>query len=119
MLSIIDFLIHMFLRVFSIHLLYLQKEDILKFLIFKEVEEDDYKLYFNDLNNNLKYKVINILISNNYKEFDSKTYDEKVKKENKKLKKENKKLKKKQKEILNSKSWKITKPLRTMKKLMR
>ena len=95
------------------------KEDILKFLIFKEVEEDDYKLYFNDLNNNLKYKVINILISNNYKEFDSKTYDEKVKKENKKLKKENKKLKKKQKEILNSKSWKITKPLRTMKKLMR
>ena len=46
----------------------------------------------------------------------------KLKKENKKLKedktklnKENKKLSKKNKEILSSKSWKLTKPLRSLK----
>ena len=38
-------------------------------------------------------------------------------KENKKLNKENKKLKKKQVEILNSNSWKITKPLRKIRNL--
>lgn len=48
---------------------------------------------------------------------DLKKEKKKLLKENKKLKKEIKKLKKENKEILNSKSWKVTKPLRKIRNM--
>ena len=45
--------------------------------------------------------------------------NKKIKRENKKLRKENKKIKKLNKSLLNSSSWKITKPLRWLKRLFK
>jgi len=63
-----------------------------------------------------------LLNSNSFKEYDYKLHINKLKKENKKLKKENKKLNKKLKKVkqlnkslINSNSWKITKPIRSIK----
>ena len=46
-------------------------------------------------------------------------YISKLQKQNKRLKKKNKKLKKENKELLNSSSWKITSPLRKIKKIFK
>ncbi len=58
-----------------------------------------------------------VLKSETLEEYKLNNYITEIKKKNEKLKKENKKLKKKQEEILNSKSWKITKPLRKIKNI--
>ena len=46
-------------------------------------------------------------------------YINKVQKQNKKLKKKNKKLKKENEDMLNSTSWKITSPLRKIKRIFK
>lgn len=105
----------------------LMKEDFENIITSKEnIEDDDYKLNLNDLKTNLRINVESILKIEDYKEYEitekinhlkykNKQLEKehrKLKKENKKLIKKSKKIKKRQKQILNSKSWKITKPLR-------
>lgn len=58
-----------------------------------------------------KYEIL--LLDNEVKKYEKKI--KKLQKDNSKLKKENKKLKKENNDILNSRSWKITKPLRKIR----
>lgn len=76
--------------------------------------------------NGLFIKYDSILNSTSYEEYKLKINtnslerkNRKLEKENKKLIKKNKKIKKRQKQILNSKSWKMTKPLRKFGKIIK
>ena len=91
----------------------------------KEIENLNEYIDENNLKRILEksYKEYNLILnSNSFKEYDYKLHINKLKKENKKLKKENKKLNKKLKKVkqlnkslINSNSWKITKPIRSIK----
>jgi len=89
------------------------------------LNEEEYNL----LSDELKINFLNVIKSNSYEEYKTKTkiyklenkiklekeINSKLLKENKKLKNKLKKEQKKNKKLISSKSWKITKPLRKIR----
>ena len=84
----------------------------------KEIENLNEYIDENNLKRILEksYKEYNLILnSNSFKEYDYKLHINKLKKENKKLNKKLKKVKQLNKSLINSNSWKITKPIRSIK----
>ncbi|WP_458453967.1 glycosyltransferase [Methanobrevibacter sp.] len=113
---------------------YTQVDEIFKDEFFRLIKEDyanykeEYDKYhiFDKLDSNLNDIYLTALESDNYKIFelrlkltDSLKENKKLSDMNSKLKKENRHLKKDNKSLLNSKSWKITSPLRIIFNLFR
>lgn len=90
---------------------------------FNRTREEFLKIQIKDKSTLKKYALDGynqVLSSRNYSEYAVAYYKreiKKLKKENKRLSLENEKLKKKNQEIISSNSWKVTKPLRFMKKI--
>lgn len=90
-------------------------ENLLKSEEYSYLKNNEY--YKSEKNFDLFFKLfeLNTKDAQNFAKNMRKFYD--LKNENKNLKRENKRLRKKQENILSSKSWKITKPLRKIKKI--
>ena len=107
----------------------LMKDEFNQIIVEDTVDENDFRINIYDLPKPLQNKINNTLKSDSYLEFKCldlldennslKENNEKLNINNKKLKKQVEKEKKKNKTLLNSNSWKITKPLRRIKNLFK